>query len=400
MQTYHALGRETTVGFETTEQIEPSEFERYAEAIASVDRVRLQSQFALVERNYRRLRSIRRYYENGYNKGVLGRHNFTEVAFSYNSELVNWLIGTRLFLDHNKVALEHEYGDDPSKVAAYRHATNVEHSQSPTYRVLYNLRDYVQHCDFPVSKLETFLRNGVDRAGGIGLRLQLERDQILENHFNWKGQAKADLEGFPETFEIEELADEFMGSLRRLHWTLIDDRVKRAAEAAPIVSEAYQRVVEKAGPQGRPALMRYTGRASPVGPNELLDIEPRPIPMELARRSVETIEGDIRPSDFVRDLARLREKPAPLQDDEEFNETLQIGVAAVSGYLASGFGARFAAGVNVVIEEKGDVAPVVQGTTLVASIGLKMVALMHGTSTQDILGGIASYGPEGEGDED
>ena len=388
--TYWGLARETDEGFTVDTHISEAEFSRYVEAIGQVDRLRLQQQYALVERNYRRLRTIREYYNNGFSVGTLGRKDFDEAIFSYNSELVNWLTSTRLFLDHNKVALKREYGDEPGKVEAFHHARQTEHSNSAAYRVLYNLRDYAQHCGFPVTEISTFLKNGIDRSDGIELRLLLNRDELLGDSFDWKRGPRSDLEGLDETFEIDGMAVDFMESLRRLHWLLIDDRVRAAAEVHSTIEEAYERFDGDAG--GARCLIRLVVERDEQGAPYFSQLQPYRIPIELSRRVVETVHGNGRPSDLIRLLGEQEGGRTQIDTDEDFERTVEIGSGVVAAYIEGGLGASFAKRVNLVAAETGSMNRVVDGTTVVAYIALQMVATMHGTSPSEILGSLASSG--------
>ena len=97
---FFALGTESAAGFNLREHISEEEYDRYCSAARRLDVVRAQQQYALIERNFRKLGDTRAYFNNGYDVGLLDSANMNDAIFAYNSDLVNWLASTRLFLDH------------------------------------------------------------------------------------------------------------------------------------------------------------------------------------------------------------------------------------------------------------------------------------------------------------
>ncbi len=79
-----------------THRLEQADYERYLDAVAELRRVVDRCQFQLIDRNYRRLTSIARFYAKvlaaGQRNAAVRSH---DVMLSIASDTVNWLTSTR-----------------------------------------------------------------------------------------------------------------------------------------------------------------------------------------------------------------------------------------------------------------------------------------------------------------
>ena len=249
---------------------------------------------------------------------------------------------------------------------------------------MYRLRDYVLHCAFPVTDFAVAATNGVDDHDGVQVRFLVDREKLLSAHFDWRKIERRDLKALDDKFEIDSMAEEYMECLRRVYWDIIDDRVRAAAEVHPVIEEAFHRVPNvEAG--HRPFLAAVEAGEDEQGP--IYHIGRRTIPFELSQRIVETIEGERRPSDLVKELSRS-EEDHPQIDDQRLKAELGLGVAVMSAFIEHDFGPDLARKVNAMLDERG-IVPVFQGVASVSHLALGMAAKMYGRSVRDVLGRIA-----------
>jgi len=124
--------------------------------------------------------------------------------------LLNWLNSIRLFDDHNRARIVRTYGDTSPELNAYKIARSEIYDEGPSYRFMFELRNYAQHCgEVPV---QAQIR--IDSAGST-LDLHFDRDELLSKFGNWK-KVKADLESGPEHIGIDTPIEETMAAVTKL----------------------------------------------------------------------------------------------------------------------------------------------------------------------------------------
>ena len=139
---------------------------------------------------------------------------------------MNWLTSVRLFDDHTIARLTRTYGGFAPELVAYNTARAAAYDNNPSYRFVYQLRHYAQHCGMvPIQGSVT-----VDRAG-THVELFFDRDELLQEFSGWK-QAKADLVQGPRRVKLDdhiEAAMDAVVELGRVVAKLDEPLVKRRA---------------------------------------------------------------------------------------------------------------------------------------------------------------------------
>src|SRR5205085_8692409 len=67
-----------------------------------------------------------------------------------NRAIVNYLTSVRLYLDHVQTRVTRYYGPGSIMLTRWRSIASTVHDSSAAYRIIYNLRNYVQHCGMPI----------------------------------------------------------------------------------------------------------------------------------------------------------------------------------------------------------------------------------------------------------
>lgn len=210
-ETHYLLGvvNDDVPSVEARVPIEEAEYDRLRNSAARVVRFLEQQSFALVARNYDALKVAFEDLREGPIAGPAGAAR--ERFFEFRLVVLDWLLATRLFLDHTRYELCDSLGTESSAVASWDEARRVEHADHRGYRILYDLRDYCTHRGMP--PLHYHAREDID--GERATEVTLDPVTVLGS-FNWKRHARADLEASTGPLDFEELAEEFMGCLLRL----------------------------------------------------------------------------------------------------------------------------------------------------------------------------------------
>ena len=155
--------------------------------------------------------------------------------------LANWLTSFRWLLANTEKRFAHE----PGKLARYKEATHREHGGRFAYRLAYELRDYVAHCDLPPVSVKVESRGvGVDQRTDC-LSIQLVPGHLLNTWNGWK-HVKPDLMARTEPIDLVPLADEAMESFERVMTAILVAEAPMYQEAARLVIAAVDRLPEDA----------------------------------------------------------------------------------------------------------------------------------------------------------
>lgn len=193
----------------------------------------------------------------------------TRAAFTLevNRALFNYLASVRLYLDHTGARLTRRYGDDGAPTRAFKAATAHAFDSTPAYRVLYKLRNYVQHVGMPVRGL-AFSASADGGPGGPGtgavthtVAVGCDRQALLDSYDAW-GKARADLEAMPATIDIPPLLAAGSAALRTVEARVL------AAEVSPLreLAAGLVALLAEVGPgvRGAVADLRVDGPATEI----------------------------------------------------------------------------------------------------------------------------------------
>ena len=119
--------------------------------------------------------------------------DYKSEFIAVNSQVINLISSARTLIEFLRETANRWLGNSKDKNEKYKDKYNVYikeiYDTSFNYRLLYNLRNYMQHGYLPVSFKEG--------------KYSFDVNQILDTpHFNIKGQLKTDVENFIEKLEI------------------------------------------------------------------------------------------------------------------------------------------------------------------------------------------------------
>ena len=165
--------------------------------------------------------------------------NMRAMYFNINRHIFNYLSSIRMFLDHNEYNLKKRYGSDSPRVKRFKKTCSQIYDNSFSYRFLYKLRDYVQHCGMPLGNLElaakesNFAPNGIQRS----LSVQFDRDGLLTKFSNWGSQLSREIPKLPRRFEVTPHISEGMKCVEKIYLTLIEDDFPQLLHAAEYIRQ-------------------------------------------------------------------------------------------------------------------------------------------------------------------
>lgn len=171
--------------------------------------------FSLVESNGSRVIDTHRYWLKQYNnrKSLMDGPDLTNVRMDMNRTMLNFLSMVKTFSDHVETYLKRNYGETSSPAKTFKAAQSAVYDKSPSYRIMYQLRNYAQHCGLPIQSI-SFSSQSTQMYGTIYTDKFLalcDRDHLLLS-FDWK-KVRPDVEQQEKHFDIIPHVFEYMQNL-------------------------------------------------------------------------------------------------------------------------------------------------------------------------------------------
>ena len=139
------------------------------------------------------------------------------------NELLNLFSAIRTFLDHSQTSLDREFGKTSGELDKFNTARTGEFDANFSYRFLYQLRNFTQHCGLPIGEF----RLGVNpdpsnlQAALATVECFFKRDYLLSNFNKWGKHVEPELVKMPEEFPIEPHVESVFAAVERIESTLI-----------------------------------------------------------------------------------------------------------------------------------------------------------------------------------
>lgn len=357
------------------------QFASFRDSIDTVQGVTAARQFRLVEKNYQRIISAEKFYKNAIARRVdTSDLNATAVVDNLSVDIINWLMATRMFLDHHQTTLSDQYGSGSVQVGRFKAACSAEFDGSVAYRFMYKLRNFTQHCGFPLNRLTVSARNPDADDWSPVVRLSAERDGLLRD-FDWGAKVRSDIQSMPDEVDVLAMLRAAAPCFRRIFAEIINIRLNNCVDAITKVREAaalYESVTAEK------FLMECTVRPEGQGQS----ISYKRLPVEIC----DWLEDEDGPQRYLQRISQVEAPENRMDFSEITSETkdlLQVGLQSYADYYAlGGVNPDFISSIREQIATEGDVFPVVAGSIMVGAIGISMAAAALGTSPQDVLGGI------------
>ena len=143
------------------------------------------------------------------NSDMLEMSNF---YLDINRYILNVLSSIRTFLDHTETRLKKDFGKNHMITNKFNELVKKAYDENFSYRFLYKLRNYSQHCGLPAGSLKT--SSSKDNGFKEVLTLALVRDELLNNYDSW-GIVKEEIKNKEEEFDIINLLKDKVEILKK-----------------------------------------------------------------------------------------------------------------------------------------------------------------------------------------
>lgn len=207
-----------------------SELKRYIDAAREVEEWTISDSFSLVARTFEDFIGTYKRIETAFTQTPAPRPE--EVRLDLNSDFLSFLSMFRFYIDSTNTRITRL--NSPSSKAereSFEKALSDEYDSSFTYRFCYQLRNYAQHCGFPITGYRaTGTMNKETGQNDYSFETYLERDKLLEN-YDWK-KLTDDLKSQPKKIQVYDLANEFIECLKRIEAKALKTYLPRLKEQA------------------------------------------------------------------------------------------------------------------------------------------------------------------------
>ena len=194
-------------GVKEVRPLSSTEYEKYRKAVSSLRQIKDKlNLFQLVYSNFRDYNlTLEHLLKDYYECPTMEWNRMDEMSLEINKGLSNYLSSIKMFLDHSEANLKRRYGKESSRFKEFKSACSDAYDNTFSYKFLYNLRNYIQHCGMPLSSLTIasgILDDEPDKVYYV-LELKLNRDVLLKN-FKWK-KLKPHIKALPTEFDVNPL---------------------------------------------------------------------------------------------------------------------------------------------------------------------------------------------------
>lgn len=166
------------------------------------------------------------------------------LVLDINRVLLNLLASVRMYLDHTETSIKRRHGDTSQNWNNFKQACSSAYDGLFSYRFLYKLRNYAQHCGLPLSSFTASVREHPERTGEPyhELSFGLERDNALRE-YNWGRQLNQELAQQPGTIEVDQHVYLLMQSIRQINQVFVKDELSKLRPEAVHINQ----LAKKAG---------------------------------------------------------------------------------------------------------------------------------------------------------
>lgn len=168
---------------------------------------------------------------------AIGRYDLDSFGHEVNINLLNLMMSARTFLDHMETFIKREYGKYSGQVELFKKLTAEEFDSKFSYKFMYKLRNYVQHCGMPPLSYSKS-KNLEENNPYVGIELMFDRDALLLDYDGWGAIVKSQLESQDKKFDAFAIIEEFVTSILRIYICFNDEtKFQKTLEARARIAE-------------------------------------------------------------------------------------------------------------------------------------------------------------------
>jgi len=282
------LGIASKEKIEAVRELKSSEYQEYQKALAHLMRFSSDQQlFAIVRLNYDDYLNLVKQYLGGYAKNPsMYQGRMERMALDINRSILNFLSAVRTFLDHSETNLKKRYGKDSQKVKRFKKACSKAFDDNFSYRFLYKLRNYVQHCGMPLGTLDLHSKAVGPQPTDVhhSLSVRFNREKLL-SEFDWGNRLAEEIQKLPLEFEISPHLTEMMKCIEMIMLTLVEDYSSELIQSAIYIRQLVKPIKDM---PGVPCILKIKDL---TGERKELNIQIRWIPLHLVEMVMRIAEN-------------------------------------------------------------------------------------------------------------
>ncbi|MCE0102406.1 MULTISPECIES: hypothetical protein [Klebsiella pneumoniae complex] len=148
----------------------------------------------------------------------IGSYPFKNFPFLLNTRILNYMMSVKTLLDHMETSINRRFGEDSTEFVYFKTLTANEFDSKFSYRFMYKLRNFVQHCGMP--PLSYTISKSLDETSStlsIELIVYFMRDELIRGFSKWGPQVKADLTQMDESFSIMPIFNEHINAIFKVY---------------------------------------------------------------------------------------------------------------------------------------------------------------------------------------
>jgi hypothetical protein len=184
----------------------------------------VEEKFALLRQNYAELEQA--FLSISLNNLMFEQKDWssrTDDIQSINRHFINLLSSCRMYVDHAPQHLNKIFGNNSSQSTKFKDQTHKEYDAHLGYRVLYSLRNYVQHSGWPIQSV-SYQGSRIETADSPKWcrKITAFLDVSFLEGSSFKKEILAQIKEIGEEIDIKPLLRENIAAFGRIHFSMRD----------------------------------------------------------------------------------------------------------------------------------------------------------------------------------
>lgn len=215
-------------------ELTAQEYEEYKSNLKIlIDFSNKQQLFTIINLNYEEFKNlINTYFIEFKNNSSMNWVRMERMLINTNRVLLNFLSSFRTLLDHMEYILKKDYGNESGEFKKFKKVCSEQYDNYFSYRFLYKLRNYTQHCGMPVGSLtiDSKVSNIESKKVEDYLAVYFDRDTLLNKYDSW-GPIKNEIMDLPPKTEINPFVDDVIQCISRINLTVIEHDLEKVLKS-------------------------------------------------------------------------------------------------------------------------------------------------------------------------
>jgi hypothetical protein len=164
-----------------------------------------------------------------------------QMVGNINLHLLNYLSIVKTFLAHSEFKLKRLYGKNSQRYLNFDNATSNAFDNCFSYRFLYHLRNYVQHCGMPIAGFDGLRfghRDKLNKTVQVSLVAYCDRDELLDKYGKkWHKKLLNEIPYLQPRIDITPHINNMMKCIKKLSTIVIKDDLPELIKNAEFLEE-------------------------------------------------------------------------------------------------------------------------------------------------------------------